>query len=166
MTPGGVLEVRNVRSLGKSRRLRRLFSATSQRSIIVPLDDGLIFGPFNGLQNLDNITAELKGSAANAVLAFPGTFRAQADDLQELGWIVNLTASTIQSAHTRKILVGTAEQAVRASADAIAVHVNITDEHQGDMLRNLGQMIRECEQFQLPVVAIMYPRRCGGDGRR
>ena len=77
---------------------------------------------------------------------------------------MNLTASTVRSTHTHKILVGTAEQAVRASADAIAVHVNITDKHEGDMLRNLGQMVRECEQFQLPVVAIMYPRRWDGDG--
>ena len=154
---------RSAGRLGKARRLRRLFSASSRRTIIVPLDDGLIFGPFNGLENLKHITGQLKGSAANAVLAFPGALRAQADDLQNLGWIINVSASTVRGSHTNKILVGAVEQAARLSADAVAVHVNVTDEHEGDMLRNLGQVVRECEALELPVVAIMYPRRRGID---
>ncbi len=144
---------------GRSRRLRSLFSRRHGRSIIVPLDDGLIFGPFNGLENLDKIADELSGSPANAILSFPGTFRATSPKLQELSWIANLTASTVGGSHTQKIVVGTVEQAVRLSADAVAVHVNFTDDDENKMLSTLAMVVRESEQFEMPVVAIMYPRR-------
>ena len=39
-------------SIGKSRRLARLLS--EGRIIIVPVDDSLIFGPFNGLMAINH----------------------------------------------------------------------------------------------------------------
>jgi DhnA family fructose-bisphosphate aldolase class Ia len=119
----------------------------------------LIFGPFNGLENLDKIADELRESPANAVLSFPGTFRTAFSKLQNQSWIVNLTASTVGASHTQKVIVGTVEQALRLSADAVAVHVNFTDNDENRMLTTLATVVRESEQFELPVVAIMYPRR-------
>jgi DhnA family fructose-bisphosphate aldolase class Ia len=145
---------------GKARRFRRIFSSKSGRTIIVPVDDGLIFGPFNGLQNMQHISHEIGQSPANAVLSFPGTFRANASELHKLSWIMNLTASTNGPFHTRKIIVGSAEGAIANSADAVAVHVNCTDDNEREMLSYLGLVVRESEPLQMPVMAIMYPRRC------
>jgi len=146
--------------VGKSRRLRRIFSGKLERTLIVPVDDSLIFGPFNGLQDMQRLSSEIGRSPANAILSFPGNLRANANELHRLSWIVNLTASTEGSSHTKKIIVGSVEQAVSSSADAVAVHVNCTDDNEREMLSFLGLVVRESERFQIPVMAIMYPRRC------
>jgi DhnA family fructose-bisphosphate aldolase class Ia len=147
-------------ALGKARRLRRIFSSKSGRTLIVPVDDGLIFGPFNGLDNMQTLSREIGQSNANAVLSFPGTFRANAHQLHKLSWIMNLTASTDGPFHTRKMIVGSVEQAASNSADAVAVHVNCTDDNEREMLGFLGLVVRKSEPLQMPVMAIMYPRRC------
>lgn len=145
--------------VGKARRMQRLLSHQSGRTIVVPFDDGLIFGPFNGLENLPKVTDAIGRSRANAVLAYPGALRATYGRIDRLAWIVNLTASTVGPTHTRKVLANSVEYAARLSADAVAVHVNFTDEHEGEMLEALGHVVEQAETCQIPVVAIMYPRR-------
>ena len=76
---------------------------------------------------------------------------------------LNVTASTNRATHTRKVLCTDVEAAVAAGADLVAVHVNVTSRHEGEMFRTLSTVVRKAETFGVPVFAIMYPRR-EGDG--
>jgi len=57
---------------GKIRRLRRLFSPHSGRTVIVPVDDSLIFGPAEGLEQVVSKVQKIIMDPPNAILAFPG----------------------------------------------------------------------------------------------
>ena len=144
--------------VGKTRRLATLFSPETGKTIILPLDDSLIFGPKAGLERVRHKLPNLLHDPPNALLAFLGLFRANNDLLSQVPAIVNLTASTALSYHTHKVLVTTIEQALQIGADAVAVHVNVTSEFEAEMLRILGSTVRECESYGMPLLAIMYPR--------
>jgi DhnA family fructose-bisphosphate aldolase class Ia len=143
---------------GKLRRLARIFDVSTRRCVVVPLDDSLLSGPEGGLRDMGRMAAVIREGEANAVLGFRGLFTRYGETLRVQGRIVNLTASTIRSAHTRKVLVGTVEDALRLDADAVAVHVNISSRYETEMLRNLGEVAATADRAGMPVMAIMYPR--------
>jgi len=149
--------VRSSPTVGLERRLSRLFP--DGRAVVVPVDDSLIFGPAAGLEKVGPKVALIARAKPDAILAFPGVFKAHAAVLRHVSGIVNLSASTIRSQHTRKALVGSVELALQLGAEGVAVHVNVTSSYEHDMLRILGAVVRECEHVGMPLMAIMYPRR-------
>lgn len=149
--------IRCAPNVGLERRLWRLLPGG--RAVIVPVDDSLIFGPAAGLEEVGPKVALIARARPDAILAFPGVFKAHAAALLHVGGIVNLTASTVHSEHTWKAVVGSVELALQLGVEAVAVHVNVTSSHERDMLRTLGAVARECEHLGVPLMAIMYPRR-------
>ena len=148
---------------GKQRRLARLFRHSDGRAVILPIDDGLISGPGAWLSDLSKFFSNIGSNPPDGVLLFAGVLSRYWSALDAPAAIVNVTASTRGAAHTRKILCTDVGAAVAAGADLVAVHVNVTSQHEGDMLRTLSTTVREAEVFGVPVFAIMYPR-CEGDG--
>ena len=148
---------------GKQRRLARLFGQSDGRAVILPIDDGLISGPSARLSDLPTFFNTIGSSPPDGVLLFAGVLSRHCSALGAAAAIVNLTASTKGATHTRKILCTDVEAAVAAGADLVAVHVNVTSQHEGDMLRALSTTVRKSEALGVPVLAIMYPRR-EGDG--
>jgi DhnA family fructose-bisphosphate aldolase class Ia len=84
--------------------------------------------------------------------------------LENIAWIVNVTASTVRSRHTRKVIVGTVDDACAIGADAVAVHVNFTDEAEGEMLAALSAVSSDCRRLGIPLLALAYARRGTPDG--
>lgn len=143
---------------GKIRRLRSLFSPRSGRTLIVPVDDTLIFGPVGGLEQVVSKVRKILVDPPDAILAFPALFRHDVELLSNVAGIVNLTASTSRSQHTRKVQVGTVHHAAQLGLHAVAVHVNISSKYESEMLSILGSVSQECESYGMPLLAIMYPR--------
>ncbi len=143
---------------GKIRRMTRLFSRASGRTLIVPIDDSLIFGPSIGLEQVESKIQKILLDPPDALLSFPGVFRNDGRLLSRVAGIVNLTASTSRSQHTRKVQVGSVHQATQLGLDAVAVHVNISSKYEPEMLRILGSVSQECESYGMPLLGIMYPR--------
>ena len=145
-------------AVGKATRLARLLAHDSHKCVLVPLDDSLLAGPFQGLEQLDRKIRDIVSQQPDAILGFPGLFRNFAEGLAGIPSIVNLTASTIRSSHPRKTIVSTVETALRLGADAVAVHANIGSSYETEMLHALGTIAAECDAAGMPLMAIMYPR--------
>lgn len=43
-------------------------------------------------------------------------------------------------------------------ADAVSIHVNIGSSHDQRMIKDLGMIVDQCKDLELPVLAMMYPR--------
>lgn len=142
---------------GKSRRLSRIF-ATDGKTLIVPVDDSLIFGPFDGLDNINQKLENILLGKPNAILGYHGLFTNN-ENLNSVGRIINITASTINSCHTKKCIISTVEHLIRCDADSIACHMNITSRYESHMLANLGILVSEAERYSIPITAIVYPRK-------
>lgn len=147
---------------GKIRRLSRIFNSDG-KTIIVPVDDSLIFGPFNGLHNIKDKLKSIIDGQPDAILAHQGVFH---NDIEtnSIGRIMNVSASTVNSNHTKKIIVSSVEQSIRMDADCIAVHINVTSKYEAQMLSDFGSVVTEAERYGIPVLAIIYPRKENQDG--
>lgn len=147
---------------GKSRRMGRLFP--KDPVVWLPVDDSLMTGPVGGLGDMGKLLRDV-GASLDALIAFQGTLARYWALLGGMATIENLTASTIEVAHTAKVLVASVEDAVRRGADAVAVHLNFTDSAQPEGIRAVGSVASDCDRLGIPLVVIVYPRRIREDGK-
>jgi fructose-bisphosphate aldolase/2-amino-3,7-dideoxy-D-threo-hept-6-ulosonate synthase len=146
--------------LGKSVRMERIIDRGTGRAVIVPMDHGLTMGPVAGLVDLrGTIEMVSQGGATSIVLhkgAVPYSHRSYGRDI---GLILHLSASTNLGAWgNHKVIVATVEEAIKIGADAVSVHVNLGNEDEPEMLRDIGQVSRTCSEWGMPLLVMIYPR--------
>jgi predicted phospho-2-dehydro-3-deoxyheptonate aldolase len=145
---------------GKEIRLKRLYKH-SNRLLLVAMDHGVTLGPIPGIVNINQAIKDVFDGHADAVIVHKGILR----DIEKIlgpssgEIIVHLSASTDLSPHSnRKDLVSSVEHAIRLGATGISVHVNLGSEFEPQMLTHLGMVAEECEQWGMPLLAMMYVR--------
>jgi fructose-bisphosphate aldolase/2-amino-3,7-dideoxy-D-threo-hept-6-ulosonate synthase len=58
----------------------------------------------------------------------------------------------------RKMLTGSVEEALRLGADGVSLHINVGGKEEPEMLEQLGMIADECHKWNMPLLAMMYPR--------
>ena len=141
---------------GKKRRLKRIFRSDN-KTVIVPMDHGVTVGPVDGLTNMQDIIDKLLLGDVDAVLINRGI--AKKVDNGNAGLIIHLSGITALCPEpNNKMQIGTVDDAVRLGADAVSVHINVGSKHEDIMLATLGKVACECDDFGMPLLAMMYPR--------
>ncbi len=131
------------------------------RTIIIPMDHGLTAGPIKGLESdLGNMVNNIALGGANAVLGHIGIpLYAHRGYGPDIGLILQLSGSiSISPSPNYKILVNTVLEAVKIGADGVSLHINIGTKSDPEMLQILGNVSRECREYGIPLLAMMYPR--------
>ena len=146
--------------LGKAIRMERIFNRDTGRTIVVPLDHGVSVGPIKGLIDMRETLSHVAEGGANAVLMHKGLVRCgHRRRGPDIGLIVHLSASTSLSPFPNaKTLTGTVEEAIRLGADAVSVHVNLGDETERDMLKDVGRVSARANEWGMPFLAMVYAR--------
>ncbi|MCG8569298.1 MAG: 2-amino-3,7-dideoxy-D-threo-hept-6-ulosonate synthase [Spirochaetes bacterium] len=146
--------------IGKLIRLERIINRESGRSIIIPLDHGLTMGPIPGIENIRQTVAQVAIGGVNAVLMHKGNIIAgHRGQGRDLGLIIHLSGQTqLSPTANDKVLVCTVEEAIKLGADGISMHVNLGAENDGQMLKDFGLISRRCEEWGIPLLAMMYTR--------
>jgi len=147
-------------TIGKSVRLERIFNRSTGNAIIIPMDHGVSAGPIEGLKNLQETVNKVAEGGANAVLGHMGLAKyGHRGYGHDVGLIIHLSASTSLSPDpNHKVLVTTVEEAIKVGADAVSVHVNVGAEDEYEMLQGLGYVAGKCDEWGIPLLAMMYPR--------
>jgi fructose-bisphosphate aldolase/2-amino-3,7-dideoxy-D-threo-hept-6-ulosonate synthase len=141
---------------GKNRRKKQIFQKDN-RTIIVPMDHGVTVGPIQGITNMQQTINQLVKGGADAVVVHKGI--AKTVGHINTGLIVMLNGiSNLTPNMNNKIQVCSVKEATRIGADAVAIHVNIGAQDEDKMLATLGKVAEECDNFGLPLLAMMYPR--------
>lgn len=146
----------------KSIRWKRIFKGHPPRTVIVPMDHGVTSGPMEGLEDMEKALGTVQ-QGADAVVVHKGVLKALGHvfDLS-CGVIVHLSASlSFSPSSNSKVLVGAVEEAVRLGADGISVHVNLGDDLDREMIRDLGLVAKEADRWGMPLLAMIYPRGKG-----
>ncbi len=147
-------------NIGKERRKKRLF--TDQKTIVVPIDDSLIFGPKNGLFNINDTINTIAKGHPNAILGYKHDIQYLTSAGIDLPFIYNVTASTTMGMHTKKVLVSEVENALISGAECIAAHINFCSKYENEMLHSFAFIANECDKYGIPLLAIAYPRSENG----
>jgi fructose-bisphosphate aldolase/2-amino-3,7-dideoxy-D-threo-hept-6-ulosonate synthase len=141
---------------GKKRRLKRIFRSDN-RTVVVPMDHGVTIGPVKGLVNMQSIVDKLLLGGVDAVVINRGI--AKNVDTGNAGLIVHLSGITVHCPDpNNKVQICSVDDAVRLGADAVSVHINVGAKQEAQMLSMLGKVACECDDYGMPLLAMMYPR--------
>ncbi len=143
---------------GKRVRWKRIVGEDG-KTIIVPMDHGVTSGPIDGIDSLGRTLGSI-AQGVDAVVLHKGAFRRFWKKIPKTcGIIMHVSASVeFSPSPDSKVVVGDVEEALKLGADGISVHVNIGDDMDKNMLRDLGLVARDAESWGIPLLAMMYPR--------
>jgi fructose-bisphosphate aldolase/2-amino-3,7-dideoxy-D-threo-hept-6-ulosonate synthase len=145
---------------GKSIRMERIIDRNTGRAVVVPVDHGISMGPIEGLVDMKATIDKVSQGGATAVVMHKGVVPYGHRSFgRDIGLILHLSASTSLSPDPNsKVLVTTVEEAIKMGADAVSIHVNIGADTEPNMLRDFGQVARQCNEWGLPLLVMIYPR--------
>ena len=146
--------------MGKGRRLKRILR--NGRTVIVPMDHG-VTQPISGLEDIDSILKQIDGLVDAVVLHKGVVKRSRYVEDMSMGLIVHLSASTCLTEPNEKVLVSSVENALKLGADAVSVHINIGSKTEKQQIRDLGITAEICDDWGLPLLAMVYARGKGLD---
>jgi predicted phospho-2-dehydro-3-deoxyheptonate aldolase len=129
------------------------------KAVIVPMDHGTSEGPIPGLIDMNMTVKQVSDGGASAVILHKGIIRSLTSK-PACGIIMHLSASTrLSQDPVHKVIVGSVEEAVALGADAVSIHVNVGgNDHEADMLEDLGMISADCSENEMPLLAMMYAR--------
>ena len=145
-------------------RLRRLFRHHPQRVVIVPLDHPVSTGlPATFHWSPDPLLADLAAAGVDAVVLHKGLLRhIDTAVFSRMSLIVHLSASTgCAPDPDGKCLVTDVGEALSLGADAVSIHVNLGSTGEQRQLEDFGQVSRECDLWNVPLLAMVYARGPG-----
>ena len=146
--------------IGKQIRMERIFDRNTEKTVIVPMDHGTTVGPIAGLEDMRSTIDKMAKGGVNAILLHKGIVNAGHRGAgRDIGLIIHLTASTsLGPDPNTKVLVTTVEEAIKLGADGVSVHINLGAPGEGQMLRDFGRVARDCAEWNMPFLAMMYVR--------
>ncbi|HKV89787.1 MAG TPA: hypothetical protein VJQ43_01145, partial [Thermoplasmata archaeon] len=126
-----------------------------------PLDHSISMGPVDGLETVGPLVTTLVRSGVDLVVVGKGAVREVAPVLGPRTLLgVHLSASTALSPEAdRKVLVGTASDAIALGADLASVQVNFGIAEEAEMLRDLGMASDQCRALGLPLLCMAYVKK-------
>lgn len=142
--------------LGKEIRLNRILK--KGKMLCIPLDHGISSGPLKGIQDISELITQTQDSGLTCFLVNKGIIKSLPTP-PTIGLIAHMSAATsLGPDPNNKILMGSVKEAIRLGADAVSLHINIGSKEEPGMLYKLGQVSDECNEWNIPLIAMMYPR--------
>jgi fructose-bisphosphate aldolase/2-amino-3,7-dideoxy-D-threo-hept-6-ulosonate synthase len=116
-------------------------------------------GAVKGLKDIESTIDAVTRGGADSVLTQRGIAPRVHENKNDAGYIVHLNGSTtIGPDENDKRLTGTVEDAIRAGADAVSLHLNVGSEYEPGQITQLSEMTSEAAEYGIPVLAMTYAR--------
>ena len=150
-------------SIGKLVRLNRLFAHPSGRLCSVAVDHFIGYGDGlpAGLRHIRPTLAAVMAAKPDAITMHKGMAASTWGPYAgRAALIIQSTLATVDGLAYEQL--ATPEEAVRLGADAIACAAFIRGATEALQLRVMGEVVREAERFDLPVIFHIYPRHLEG----
>ena len=143
-------------AIGRQIRLSRILK--DGKMLCIPMDHGITNGPIPGLGDVYEFIYRCETSGVTSVIINKGIIKSLPRP-PKVGIIAHLSASTsLGLSPNKKVQMGGVEDAIRLGADGISVHINIGAKEEPEMLQKLGIISDKCNEWNIPLIAMMYPR--------
>jgi len=128
------------------------------KMLCIPMDHGISDGPIKGLEDPHSLIYQCESHGLTSVIINKGILKTLPRPTK-VGILVHFSGSTsLSMSPNRKMLTGGVEEAIRLGADGVSLHINIGGKEEPEMLHQLGSIAHECHQWNMPLLAMMYPR--------
>lgn len=126
--------------------------------LCIPMDHGISSGPIKGLEDPHSLIYNCENYGLTCVIINKGILKTLPRP-PKIGVLVHYSSSTsLSTSPNRKMLTGSVEEALRLGADGVSLHINIGGKEEPEMLEQLGKISDECHKWNMPLLAMMYPR--------
>jgi len=137
-------------------RLNRILK--KGRMLCIPMDHGISNGPIEGLEDPHSMIYKCETHGLTSVIINKGILKTLPKPAK-IGILVHFSSSTsLSMSPNRKMITGSVEEAVRLGADGVSIHINIGGKEEPEMLEQLGIISDQCHLWNMPLLAMMYPR--------
>jgi fructose-bisphosphate aldolase/2-amino-3,7-dideoxy-D-threo-hept-6-ulosonate synthase len=146
--------------IGKQVRMQRIMDRNTGKTVIIPMDHGVTVGPIKGLENMKDTINKVADGGTNAIVLHKGMVGVgHRSGGRDVGLIIHLSASTsVGPDPNHKVIVCSVKEAIKLGADAVSIHVNIGADDEAEMLKDMGEIAKDCNKWGMPLLAMMYPR--------
>lgn len=128
------------------------------KMLCIPMDHGISSGPIEGLESPARVISQCETKGLTSVIINKGILKTLPKPTR-IGILVHYSSSTsLSMSPNRKMLSGTVEEALRLGADGVSLHINVGGKEEPEMLEQLGLTAAECHKWNMPLLAMMYPR--------
>jgi putative autoinducer-2 (AI-2) aldolase len=121
----------------------------------MPIDHGYFQGPTHGLEKPGETIKPIL-PYCDALFVTRGVLRACIDPANSKPIILRVTGgiSIISKDISHEALTTSIEDILRVNASAVGVSIYVGDENEHDTLMNLANMVNDCEDYGIPVMAV------------
>lgn len=149
-------------TIGTEARLGRI--GTDGKILNIPMDHGITLGAMRGLVDIESTIDAVTRAGADSVLTQKGIAPRVHPNKNNAGYVIHANASTtIGPDANDKRMTCTVEEALRAGADAISLHINVGSDHEPEQMKDLAELTKNADRYGLPVLAMTYARGPGVD---
>jgi len=138
---------------GMKNRLAQLMP--KGKCFFMPIDHGYFQGPTSGLEKPWE-TVEPLMPYVDAIFCTRGTLRAAMDPIQTKPIVLRVSGCTsiIGKDLANEEITTSIEEIIRVNASAVGVSVFIGSDYENQTLKNLSDLVNDCEDFGIPVMAV------------
>lgn len=142
----------------KAHRLNHIFKEDG-KTVIFAMDHAGMFGNMEGLEKPGEVVRKVRAGGADAILTTYGVCTRFAREIGGMGTILRCDGgnSALAAQRTAMKLLFSAEDALRIGADAVGVMGMPGSAHENETLPYLAELIGQCAEWNLPVMAEMLP---------
>ncbi len=140
---------------GIRNRLSRIIKPSTGRSLVLPIDHGYFQGPTRRLENPWRTVKPLL-PYLDALMLTRGVLRSSIDPQIEAPIILRVSGGTsiIGPALSDEAITTSVVEALRLNASAVAFSIYVGTEHEHQTLTSLAQLVDDCEDYGIPVLAV------------
>ena len=139
-------------------RLNHIFRENG-RALIVAMDHAALFGTMGGLEKPGEAIRQVRSGGADAILTSFGLAKRFVSEIGDMGLILRVDGGVSSLARDRGPIqqLYHAEDALRLGADAVGAMGMPGSRFEAQMLPYLSDLIGQCGEWNLPVMAEMLP---------
>ncbi len=139
---------------GMKNRLGQLIQRDG-RALFLPIDHGYFQGPTHKLEEPGKTIAPLL-PYADALMLTRGVLRSCVDPANTKPIILRVSGGTsvVGKDLANEGIITSVKEAIRLNASAVSISVFIGSEYERQTLLNLTELVNECEEYGIPVMAV------------
>jgi len=142
----------------RNRRMNQIFRENG-KTLIVAMDHAALFGMMGGLESPGEVIRQVRSGGADAILTTYGVSKQFVEEIGDMGLVLRVDGGLSALAKERGPLhlVYQVQDALRLGADAVGAMGMPGSRFESQMLPYLSELIGQCEEWNMPVMAEMLP---------
>ncbi len=139
---------------GMKNRLSRVIKPDG-RCMFMPIDHGYFLGPTNSLEKPGETVKPLL-EYCDALFCTRGVLRSCIDPSLDIPIILRVSGgpSIVGADLANEMITTSVQEVVRLNAAAVGISIFVGSDYETQTLMNLADMINECEDYGIPVMAV------------